>query len=595
MAKPDNTLECFDRLRRDLHDLNRSTEEEFLSVGERLQSISTHSKQIAGASSAAARLMDGEEFSSMIEGLRRILGGVQKIESGTGTSRETLEAMLGRMRQSTRLLAGFERLVLQLKVLALHTRVESARIRDCETDFNALGDEVVRLAANIKENSESIQDGSGSVQALVRATLGRVDEIGTRQRDQISALVADVTAGLDSLTRNHAQSAEAAAGISAGYERVCRRIGEVVQSLQFQDITRQQVEHVQEALEEVSGTMRRSGRQTPETLSLGAKTTALQVAQLRNSRDTLVSAVNRILENLRSISEEVRRISKVPVTLTGSAESGGGSFLEGMKARLAAVAADLTQYARSSADVRDAIVHVVPEIEKMSGHAGEIEAIGVHLGRVALNAQVKTAQIGKAGAALGVLAGSIQELTTDTSARTAAVAEHLRMLATDAHTLKSSVAGTAGTADSAEESGDLESLAAGIVRGIEKLSELNETIAAQLTNITTTGSELCAELEQACASINSHTRVEAGFGQAMEALEKSAEALSLRLPKGYRRPAELDLPEQKDRYTMNSERQVHGEFGDRAAAAGAAGGEVLSPASGERHADEDLGDNVELF
>jgi methyl-accepting chemotaxis protein len=594
MSESGRLVDCFGRLGQELHELNRFTETEFLSVGERLQSISRQCRELAGLSSKTAELLDGQEFSGSIDGLRRILAGVKRIERGSETNREVLAAMLTRASQTGKLLPGFARLVLKLKVLALHTRIESARVHDADTDFERLGDEVATLAVDIQNNSENIEEGSAAVQALIQSTLAQLDELGEQQRAQISALVRDVTAGLDSLSSNHAHAAEAAAGIGARYEAVCRQVGDVVRSLQFQDITRQQVEHVREALDEAADKMRGCGDGSPEGIGLAVSAASLQTAQLRNSRDTLVEAVKRIIENLHSIATEVREISALPVSLAGAAEQQGGSFLESMQERLAAVAADLGQYARSASDVRAAIAQVVPAIEKMSRQAGAIEAIGFHLGMVALNAQVKTAHIGAAGAALGVLAESIQDLTGDTTARTASVAEHLRQLSSEGDVLrKDSLAAEHAGAPSAEETGDLDSLAAEIGQRIAKITALNGVMTAQLNTIATTGRGLRERVDETCGGIKSHDRAAEVFGQAIANLEESISTLKRRLPAGYQLPAAGNLDWQKSRYTMHSERQVHGSV--EGPGQDAAAGEGTASIATKEGNHDDLGDNVELF
>ncbi|HVX65299.1 MAG TPA: methyl-accepting chemotaxis protein [Bryobacteraceae bacterium] len=590
MSEPGPIAGCFGQLSQELHELNSFTEAEFLAVGERLQSISRQCRELANLSSQTAELLDGQEFSGAIDGLRRVLAGVERIERGSETNRQILAAMLSQVNQTGKLLAGFSRLVLHLKVLALHTRIESARVRDADTDFDSLGDEVATLAVDIQNNSENIEEGSRGVQLLMRGTLARLDELGERQRTQISALVRDVKAGLDSLTDNHAHAAEAAAGIAARYETVCRQIGDVVRSLQFQDITRQQVEHVREALEDANRLMRERGEDSPDGISLAASAASLQTAQLRNSRDTLVEAVERMIAALRSVAEAVREISALPVSLAGAAEQQGGSFLEAMQERLGAVAADLGQYARSSSDVRAAIAQVVPAIEKMSGQAGAIEAIGFHLGMVALNAQVKTAHIGTAGAALGVLAGNIQELTGDTTARTASVAEHLRQLSAEADALRKDSLAAEGEDMPGGASGDLDSLAAEIGQRISKITGLNGVMTAQLTALATTGTELRVRIEETCTGIKSHQRAAEVFGQALSNLEESVRTLKRRLPASYKPPATENLDWQKSRYTMHSERQVHGSLQGDAAA-----GEQPAPITTKEGKHDDLGDNVELF
>lgn len=573
-------------LGRELAELIQFTEEEFLGIGEKLQAVSRQAREIAAKSGAAAALMAGQEFTASIDDLRRILNGVEQIGHDTGASKKTLGEMLARIEHCRRLLPGFDRLVLILKILALHTRIESARIHNSDADFSGLSAEVERLALEIKGNTESITEGSAVLQGLVRNTLAKLGELTARQQSETSALVRDTTAGLDSLTRNHERSSEAAAGIAGHYKKVCAGIGEVVQSLQFQDITRQQIEHVREALRDLGG---ESAAGTPDTVSASIEAVALQAAQLRNTRDTLIAAVTRIIDQLRAIAQQVDRISAVPAELAGSAEQEGGSFLQTARRKLAAVAAALDQYSESSVQVRAAIGQVLPGIERMSGASGQIEGIGFHLGRVALNAQVKTCQVGDDGAALGVLAEKIQELTADTAAGTTGVAENLKFLAAEALELKARfLSGTPGQAKSEGTAGELNSLAAEINARITQLGELNRVVTDNLAAIAGAGRSLHDELEAAFGSVKSHVRAGEVFAHAIESLDAVEMSLRERLPAGYKfQPREAIEPRQ-DRYTMDSERQVDGRC--RVAVPEPAAGPVPAEADAS-----DSGGDVELF
>lgn len=577
----------FDDLGRELAGLIQFTEEEFLGIGERLQSVSRQAREIAAKSGAAAALMAGQEFTASIDGLRRILNGVERIGHDTGASKKALGEMLARIEHCRDLLAGFDKLVLILKILALHTRIESARIHRSDADFSGLSVEVERLALEIKGNTESIIEGSTSLQDLVRNTLAKLGELTARQQSETSALVRDTTAGLDSLTRNHERSAEAAAGIAGHYKKVCSGIGEVVQSLQFQDITRQQIEHVREALRELDGD---AAAKTPDAVGLSIEAVALQAAQLRNTRDTLIAAVTRIVDQLRAVAQQVDRISAVPAELAGSAEQEDGSFLQTARGKLAAVAAALDQYSESSGQVRTAIGQVLPGIERMSGASGQIEGIGFHLGRVALNAQVKTCQVGDDGAALGVLAEKIQELTGDTAAGTTSVAENLKFLAAQALELKAQVHSEApGQAKSEGGAGELHSLAAEINERITRLGELNHVVAENLAAIAAAGRGLHDDIEAASGSVQSHVRAGEVFAHAIESLDAVEASLRKKLPAGYKfRPHEA--PERRqDRYTMDSERQVDGRYRVAVPEADAV------PVPAEAADAPDFGDDVELF
>ena len=585
----------FHGLAEKLEEVNQFTETDFLRVVARLQAISQQARQVASNSAAAAGLLDGEAFSAAMGRLREVLKDVDELDHTSASTVETFREMLSRLDKASRLLGGFHRLSLTLKVLALNTRVESARVRHGEIDFSSLGDDVARLAEEITTNSESILAGAVTVRDKTGKTLARLGGLTTRQHSEFSNLVSHTTAGLDSLTRHHSESSQAAAGIAEHYEGVCASVGEVVRALQFQDITRQQIEHVRDALRELSETV--AGRVgDPDAVGQAMESALLQAEQLRNSRDTLVEAGAGVLEHLRSIAARAEEISAAPAALACSSEREGSSFVDAVRTELADVVAGLSACSGSDTEVRGAIAHVVPCIDAMSGAAGRIEAIGFHLGLVALNAQVKTAQIGAAGAALGVLASHIQALTADTSSSTVQIADHLRFLDSQTQALRKRLhrEPAAGKAGARAETSELDLLGTDVSGRISELAELNRVIGGNLAAITASASSLKDEIRAACDCFTAHSRAAGVFDAVIESLSRIAERLRSDLPEDYT-PREIpELERHQERYTMHSERLVHGAR--YAAEPSVAVCEAPSGATPEEGtADEEFGENVELL
>ena len=63
-----------EKIFRDLEELNRLSEAEFLSIGERLQGLSQRAREIASQCGEAAGCISGPEFDGAIEKLRRTPG-----------------------------------------------------------------------------------------------------------------------------------------------------------------------------------------------------------------------------------------------------------------------------------------------------------------------------------------------------------------------------------------------------------------------------------------------------------------------------------------------------------------------------------------
>ena len=201
------------------------------------------------------------------------------------------------------------------------------------------------------------------------------------------------------------------------------------------------------------------------------------------------------------------------------------------------------------------------------------------------------------GAALGVLASHIQALTADTSTRTAEIAGHLRFLNTQALELRKrthSEPATGGKPGVPAETSELGSLSTDVSARISELAELDRVLTGNLAAITAAAGSLKEEIRTTCDAFTAHTRAAQVLDAVIESLTNIAERLRRDLPAGFKVSEVPEPGTQQERYTMHSERQVHGaHYAAEPAVA------VCEPPSGaaceEEAAAEDFGENVELF
>ena len=180
---------------------------------------------------------------------------------------------------------------------------------------------------------------SDSLSQLIGQTLAKVLDLETAQQTQAGIVFDKTMSSLESLLERHALSAAGAGQISTRYEAVSQRIGGIVSSMQFHDITRQRIEHVQQALAGLDPHERSAGNAEPhkdggfsfggrrlrpkgpgEHLRLVGDVSNLQIAQLHYAREELVSAVNNILENLSALADLVSEMARETFKMAGAAD-----------------------------------------------------------------------------------------------------------------------------------------------------------------------------------------------------------------------------------------------------------------------------------
>ncbi len=572
---------------RSLGDLSSSTEEEFLSLGTKLQQFNSRSRDISELSSSLTAMMSGKEMADATAGLRQILDGTQDRDGSARQGTEILKVILEKIEAMHDPLIGFGRIVRNLRILCTFIKIESARLECGDTGFDTLSADVGTLAANIASKSADLFEQSLVLATMVKRNLGQISEFERNRQGQARVIVDGAGHCLDSLTEKHALSLATVKDVATRWNQITRSIGEVVSSLQFHDITRQRIEHVEESLAEITDR------------SPGALTTCeLQRAQLDHARLEVVSAIERIIRSLQDIARHVDEICEETGTLVkvANADASGSSFISSLEKSFSALTGSIAAYDRIDEELSATIDHAVHTIGAMSTFIGDIEKIGIEIRMIGLNACIRAAHVGEKGAALGVLADSIHELSGDTSGLTDAISENLRKVIQAARELTDGIKREAAGGTDGRHRLEQE-----VARMMKPLRRVDEETLALLNGIEGQGNALSDDLASASAGIQVHEQFDRSIEDVIGRLDAFTARMKQTLSAQEQADSRTDLKGLAGRYTMHSERQVHQAVAGKAigaaplpiAAPAVAAAETTGEPAGEGR--EDLGDNVELF
>ncbi|MDO9079584.1 MAG: hypothetical protein Q7U44_02200, partial [Desulfuromonadales bacterium] len=319
---------------------------------------------------------------------------------------------------------------------------------------------------------------------------------------------------------------------------------------------------------------------TDSNEQLGVRTVDLcriQSAQLRHTRHDIVSAVVGMIASLRSIAPSVRNLAQQTRSLATSSEAVGESLLREVEPVLASVTAIIAAADQEDRDALVAVSAVLEVLSELSQLLQDVESIGTEMKMISLNAGITAAHNLERGAGLGVIARTIQALSSDVLSRTeefSAVYGELDALARDL-----SRAGNGGKGSETIGTAQLNAAAATFLTrlqqvndgGIERLHSLDKDALALATDVVATADKITIHTE--AGKIIDHLVRELDFlaSSLYEESDRISEAEMLDL---------LAL-----NYTMQSERRVHAEVRQAAI-------DRVEPVS---HDLTGLGVNVELF
>lgn len=607
------------------HDLSRvipSREDEFLELGANIQAFSSKAKSMAREAAALTELTGGEEISQIVETLGHELDQINEVCGFANREADVrrLEQIVNLIGSLERRTSSFRKIVRTLQMLGVTTRIESARLGEKGRGFMNLAGQVDSLGQNIIEHWSRIESDTKVLHGHVDSALTRTSDLVREQRSVTEEALRNGRMNLDTLVRLTDQSDAASQKLSTRTDEISRHVGSIVASLQFHDIARQQVEHVCEAVEDmtqmllvgVEGEGEEAKNKMQDLACWIADVCSLQVSQLRHCRTAFDQAIATLIADLSSITDTVEALDRDLRSILSTGEDSSQNALDQIEANVHHLIQFMRIFSAKSEELAGIMRTVGDTVSQMATFVANIEEVGSEIELIALNASVQAAHTGEEGLALGVLAGAIQRLSMDARSLTDIVADELRDISGHAQELQK-------LADVSVDSLRLEQQVGRLEELINSLRSLNQQTIEMFTGVRASGAGLQSDLQEQIAGITFHHPVLQELEDARLAFVNVADQAlgqSSQDCDPAKRPERLK--ELLSRYTMEAERMVHlGEGHHQPAAVDDDGVELFgdddgvelfgdddnvelfgdeeSGESAPKSADEDFGDNVELF
>ena len=542
----------------ELVQLNQGTEQDFLTIGARLQGFTLVSRELNRISGTVLELTSGTELQASINGLGELLseleahlqGLEQQFEQSFATLKRYQE-IVARVNSSAR---DFRQTILNLNMLGFLTRVENSHLFKMDSGFASLADDVGKLAGNIRLRSQEILDQAQRLFVTIEAFSGRVFERETRRRQQARQLMETTLASHRALVQRQNQAVNVAHSLDGQAAAIAARIAQIVAGLQFNEINRQPLAHVVQALDGLREALNRPGGEASLIDKAGAtlEIAGLQLKQVEHARCELTTAVADVVLNLKALVGVTTDMLSRLKLVSWSADAVGRDFMSEISAGMDSIIAGLAESNRGQAELAEAMQEVSRMVAEMAGFVADIERLGVELQLVALNARIKAARIGTEGLTLDTISGAIYELSTNSREDTRRLAEMLHGLVNLAQDFNRRFA------DDKQFNQDL-GLRLGERFDAEHLTlkTLNAQVGEHLAIMNQTGAQLAEDINAVCGSITVHEVVaEVLAEQAARLAELIAEAERVCVGADLsQRPQYLE--QLSHHYTMDSERRIH--------------------------------------
>jgi hypothetical protein len=579
ILSPDEIRLRLQRMLPSLAEFGSREEAQFVAIGQRLGDFFHRSRIISSASDAVIDSLyhqEGEEILAPLQTLMDDLEGhIARLFDDARGHQDSLRQVGVHIQRIEAPLQALAKVIKILHSLSFSTKVESTQGHSVVV-LQALADDLKGLAIKIQSKTDAVRESLKIMRSLAE---------GAKEKTQIMAEVSLQQAGsnlqqcrtlLAGVAQRRGAALVDARRLQDHSANIVAALHEIISSVQFHDITRQQVEHVQIALQDFCG--RLVGADSTEPLAAeAADLCRIQSAQLRHTRHDLVSAVRRMIHSLRSIAPAVQQLAEQTRTLATSTEAVGASLFQDVEPVLTTVTSIIAAADQDDKEASGAVGAVLEVLGELSQLLQEVESIGTEMKMISLNAGITAAHNLERGAGLGVIARSIQTLSSEVLSRTDEFAAVYRQMAGLARELESGRC-TVVVPDAA----GMMSLNADVATFLARLQLMSEDGIQLMQELDRDALALAADVVAAANKITIH--IEAGkiidqLVAELEFLARSVDAYA-----AFTGEAKiLDLISQN--YTMQSERRVHAGVRQSGAA-------VAESAGLDRTG---LGVNVELF
>lgn len=583
--------------------LSKATEDEFLSIGGKMRNFYERTKEISSLSYKVAEIVSGDSINDAIKGLNGILDKIMAYfaitERETSEGEESFKVIINQINEVVEQTQRFKTIIRSLVMLGISNRIESARLNKQEFDFIAIANNIEELSNIIGNKSLAIKEKSYKLISVINENSKKIGKLSSQQKKHTELILNETRQTLDELSEKHSVASKQAEIIASKMDGITKNISELVSSMQFHDITRQQMEHVSEAIAKINEEFEKGHLKEKTLISESVyavkNVCELQAAQLSNTLHEFIGAAIRIKDNLKSISKNILEIKDASMKAVGVASETSESFLIEMGKNLSEVTNRISQNKEINIELSGSIKSVASTVGELSSFVDDIDEIGSDIELIAMNSSVKSAKTGSEGAALGVLADSVKRLSADARSETSAVAELLMEVASISDSLKQKIE---TKEKSLKEDVELKDLLANLENLIISLKMLNDKILSNLHLIDKKVLELSNEINDQAENFNSHELMERELNSNIIKLNMMSRFIEDNYDAMLNQNDIEKLSAFEVKYTMRQEREVHRRFRGIKSMAKEVNDKIEKESQTPKpssNKEGELGENVELF
>lgn len=531
-------------------------ERTFTDVGARLGDCVRLIRRVADAFDALSADTGGESPSDDIRLHCQRALTLAKGSTGDRSARSGLTRLMEIVRSVEGPIYQLQQTVRLIGLVAVGTRINAAQLTGTTEDFAVFTTDIGRLSDHVGITVKEFAAVHGQLVTTLASADARQARFEIEHAETMTRLVERLRTALETVAESKQSVAGANAEMSAAFRRIAAGISSAVSSLQIGDITRQRIEHVEEALMLLLGTLNDAANDPRETPALIAAVSRLQLAQTNEALGSFDADTGKLRTTLDALAHDA----------TGIVEQSGRIHRAVVDANQRAIASlvgetreacNLIRTGKNTLDeCDDAARSVVASLDGLLKCVEAVNEIEADMQIVSLNMGLKCARLGAQGHTLNVISQELRSLTAQTVVHGRSAIRQLQSAAEIATALADHDAGP-GLAE-------VDALEDDVATAVAAQEMINEDLAHTMDQLAADGSQAARCLVEAGAGM----RLQDEIGATVRGLATQLAAIQTRAVRDFEADGGLDLgpaeaaalSRYSGKYTMASERAMHERF-----------------------------------
>lgn len=580
-------------LHRDLASVDQVTEEVFLRLGGQIEAFHGRALTISTGARDVLELLQGDAGESTLQHLQLLVERCYLWLNETSDKSRNICELLGDVSQQieglTTSVSGLRKVIKTLHSLRVSTRIEAAK--GYASGAGVLAKSLDELGNMVHEKISEIHARSDSLTPMIKASLEMEQKVQSEAVKVVKNDVSQARSLLKDFMESCIETGQWTTRLKECSDEVAQSFGEMIVALQFQDITRQRLEHVQKALaglgEHVDRLKNSSVGSNEDNISrLFRKICRLQYDQLNFACEEFMSAAGNLTSSLRSMSSSVFSMAQDTRELSRSTGASSEHRFDTLLVVLKSVADYLDETLNIHQGAGERLAEVCSGIQDVAALVEEIELISEEMQLLAMNAAISAAHARQRGAGLDIIAQNIHVVAEEACSYAQTLARECEAITDLASNLQSM------ERETRSNSSDVCNLLGEAQERMSMIESNNVKLVTLTAEVDRSAGSLVDDVNYVVGTIDLEERFQAKVSPVVRQLDALAASSEEELNATETANLEVLFSELECCYTMDSERMVHKQFVSEQDSGAVTEPEVDEWAANRTH---DLGDNIDLF